>query len=124
MKQELEPRIAEILKKALDIVPVNREEALTLMRVPLHTKECYALMEAANRLSRSQFGNKGENHYHIGLNVEPCPMDCLFCSLTRKAGIFKEKIEFSMDQIVAWTRKAEEHGTDGLNLMITGTYPF
>lgn len=124
MKQELEPRITEILKKALDRVPIEREQALTLMQVQLHTKACYALMEAANRLSRTKFGDKGENHFHIGLNVEPCPMDCLFCSLTRKTGIFKEKIDYSMDQIIAWAKQAEEYGADGLNLMTTGTYPF
>lgn len=121
---KLDRRITEILSKAEDSVPVSREDALILMQVPLNTPACYAIMEAANRLSRAQFGNKGENHYHIGLNVEPCPMDCLFCSLTRRAGIFKEKIEFSMGQVIAWARQAEQHGADGLNLMTTGTYPF
>lgn len=124
MISELEPRIAEILAKTDDMAPLTRDEALTLMQVGLHTKECYGLMEAANRMSRSQFGDKGENHFHIGLNVEPCPMDCLFCSFTRKAGIFKEKIEFSVEQVVAWAKQAEVHGTDALNLMTTGTYPF
>ena len=124
MKQELEPRIVEILKKVSDRAPISRTEILTLMTVPLHTPECYALMDAANRMSRSQFGNKGENHYHIGLNAEPCPMDCHFCSLTRKAGIFKEKIEFPMDQVMAWSRQAERQGADGLNLMTTGTFSF
>ncbi len=123
MKQEYEPRIADILKKASDRVPIDREEAVTLMKVRLHTKACYAIMEAANRMSRSEFGEKGENHFHIGLNVEPCPMDCLFCSLTRKAGIFKEKIEFSMAQVIAWAKQAEQQGADALNLMTTGTYP-
>jgi len=121
---KLDRRITEILSKAEDGGPVSREDALILMQVPLNTPACYAIMEAANRLSRAQFGNKGENHYHIGLNVEPCPMDCLFCSLTRRAGIFKEKIEFSMNQVIAWARQAEQHGADGLNLMTTGTYPF
>ncbi|MCB2146269.1 MAG: radical SAM protein [Deltaproteobacteria bacterium] len=124
MNSKIDRRITEILNKAEDRVPVSREEAMTLMGVQLHTRACYAIMETANRLSRAQFGNKGENHYHIGLNVEPCPMDCLFCSLTRKAGIFKEKIEFPLDQIVAWAKQAEQHGADGLNLMTTGTYPF
>jgi biotin synthase len=124
MKQELELRISEILKKTSDMTPINREEALTLMQVQLHTHECYALMEAANRMSRAQFGNKGENHFHIGLNVEPCPMDCRFCSLTRNAGIFKEIIEFPMDQVIAWARQAKAHDADALNFMTTGTYPF
>lgn len=124
MNQDIEPRIADILSKASDMVPIDREEVSALMLVQLHSKACYALMETANRMSRSEFGNKGENHFHIGLNIEPCPMDCLFCSLTRKAGIFKEKIEFSMDQVIAWAKQAEQHGADALNLMTTGTYPF
>jgi len=124
MKQDVEPRVAEIVQKALDRSPIDREEVLALMRVPLHTPACYALMAAANRMSRDQFGNKGENHYHIGLNVEPCPMDCLFCSLTAQAGIFKEKIEFSLKKVIEWARQAEANGADGLNLMTTGTYPF
>ncbi|MGD9973864.1 MAG: radical SAM protein [Desulfatirhabdiaceae bacterium] len=124
MISELEPRFEEILLKAENMEPLTRDEALTLMRVGLNTKACYALMEAANRMSRLQFNGKGENHFHIGLNVEPCPMDCLFCSLTRKAGIFREKIEFSMAQVIAWAKQAETHGADALNLMTTGTYPF
>ena len=50
-------------------------------------------------------------------------MDCLFCSLTRKAGIFKEKIDFSMDQILSWARQAEQEGADALNLMTTAPIP-
>jgi len=38
-----------------------RDEALTLMRIERHTSAAYALMETANRISRSQFGEKGEN---------------------------------------------------------------
>jgi biotin synthase len=124
MISELEPQFKEVLLKAENMTPLTRAEALTLMQVGPHSKACYALMEAANRMSRMQFNGKGENHFHIGLNVEPCPMDCLFCSLTRKAGIFKEKIEYSMEQVIAWAKQAETHGADALNLMTTGTYPF
>ena len=124
MENRLEPRIAQILVKAEDMTALTRDEALALMRIERHTSAAYALMETANRMSRSLFGGKGENHFHIGLNVEPCPMDCLFCSLTRRAGIFKEKIEFPLEQVLAWARQAEAAGADGLNLMTTGTYPF
>jgi biotin synthase len=94
------------------------------MALPLHTREGYALMETANRLSRSQFGDKGENHFHIGINVSPCPMNCLFCSLTQQAGIFKEAMNFSEEQILAWARDARNKGADALNLMTTGEFPF
>ena len=124
MMYEVDPTIAEILAKAADMVFLTRTEALRLMRVPLHTAECYALMETANRMSRDCFSSKGENHFHIGLNVEPCPLDCDFCSLAAKAGIFTGKTEFSIEQVISWSKQAEEQKADGLNLMTTGTYSF
>lgn len=116
--------LADIFKKAEEFVPLTRDEGLRLMQIPLHSPDCYQLMAVANRLSRARFGNKGENHLHIGLNVEPCPLDCLFCSLTHTAGVFTEKVEFPEEQIIAWARYGEEQGADGLNLMTTGTFPF
>jgi biotin synthase len=124
MGWKLSPRVAEILEKGGDFGGISREEALALMRLDLHSRETYALMQTANRMSRRQFRSKGEKHFHIGLNVEPCAMDCAFCSLTRRAGIFKEKIEFSEETVTGWARQGEAEGADALNLMTTGGYPF
>jgi biotin synthase len=124
MSWKISHKIADILNKGSDNAGIGREEALSLMRLECHTKETYALMETANRLSREQFNGKGENHFHIGINVEACPFNCSFCSLTVKAGIFKEKIEFTHDEILRWARLAESGGADALNLMTTGTYSF
>lgn len=120
----LKPVVADILKRAGELRRISRGEALILMRLELHTKEAYALMEAANTLSRIQFAKKGELHFHIGLNVEPCPMDCQFCSLTRKAGIFHHSLEFPEERLVRWARQGEAEGADALNLMTTGGFPF
>lgn len=124
MSWKLSTQIADILKKGRDAAGLNRDEALALMRLELESPETYALMESANHLSRVQFGRKGEKHMHIGLNVEPCPMDCAFCSLTRQAGLFTDKVEFPMEQILAWARQGEAEGADALNLMSTGTFSF
>jgi biotin synthase len=124
MSWKISSRIADILDKGGDCGGISRYEALSLMRLDLHSKETYALMETADRISRNQFKGKGENHYHIGINVEACPFNCSFCSLTVKAGIFKDKIEFSDDEILRWARLAEFGGADALNLMTTGTYSF
>ena len=124
MSWKISHKIADILNKGSENAGINREEALSLMRLERHSKEAYALMETANRLSREQFNGKGENHCHIGINVEACPFNCSFCSLTVKADIFKEKIEFTHDEILRWARLAESGGADALNLMTTGTYSF
>ncbi len=124
MGRRISPVVEEILEKGADGGGISREEALTLMRIELQSKEAYTLMETANRMSRIAFGNKGERHFHIGLNVEPCPLDCSFCSLARKAGTFTEKKAFPEEELVAWARQGEAEGADALNLMTTGTYPF
>jgi len=94
------------------------------MSLDLGSREVYALMETANRLSREAFANKGERHFHIGLNVEPCRFDCQFCSLAACHGIFTTSAEFSQEEILAWAQEGEAAGADAFNLMTTGSYPF
>jgi biotin synthase len=118
------PRVRAILGRAGEFAGMGREEALFLLRLGLNSKETYAVMETANRLSRDQFKGKGENHFHIGLNAEPCPFNCRFCSLATKAGIFKEGVEFSEEEILHWAKQGEAHSADALNLMTTGTFSF
>ena len=122
MTWRLDSAVADILKKGGGFAGLDRDEALQLLRLPLHSKETYALMETADRMSREQFGAKGENHFHIGVNVAPCPFDCTFCSLSQKAGVFTEAIEFDEKQILDWAGSAEENHADALNVMTTGTF--
>ena len=122
MSWRITPRVADILKKGGDRAGLTEEEAQELLRLELGTKEVYALMETANRLSRDQFKGKGENHFHIGINVEPCPLNCRFCSLAESAGIFTEKIQFEEQEIVAWAKIGEAHHADALNIMTTGNF--
>jgi biotin synthase len=117
-------QVAKILEKAADGGGIGRDEALRLMNVEAHSKEAYALMQTASRMSRLLFADKGEVHFHIGINVEPCPMDCRFCSLAQRAGIFKGKQEFTEEQILSWANRAEAQSADALNIMTTGSYPF
>ena len=124
MSWRISHEIEEILNKGADGHGISETDAMTLIHLDIGSKETYALMQTANQMSRVRFAGKGENHFHIGLNVEPCPMDCLFCSLTRTADIFKDKIEFSEAQIEAWAETAGKKGVDALNLMTTGTYEF
>jgi len=117
-------RYQNIFSKAAEYTFLTRDEALQLMTIPLHSEDCYQLMATADRMSKQQFGLKAENHFQIGLNVEPCPLDCLFCSLTPTAGIFTKKTEFPLEQVIAWAKEAESHQADALYLMTTATYPF
>jgi biotin synthase len=124
MGWKLSLAVEEILTKGGSGALLSAEEAMLLMHLAPESRETYALMECADYLSRTLFGNKGEKHLHIGLNVEACPMDCAFCSLAKGAGVFTEKTDFSMDRILAWAKAGEADGADALNLMSTGTFSF
>ncbi len=124
MSWEINSRVDDLLKKGSDLIGLETAEAEFLLHLEPGSREIYALMETANAISRKQFGNKGERHFHIGINIEPCPFNCAFCSLTEAAGIFVKKISFSEEDIIAWAKRAEAEHADALNIMTTGTYSF
>jgi len=119
---QIRPKIQEILSRGADFAGIDRQAAFELMGLELHSRETYALMHTANQMTRQQFGRKGENHFHIGVNIEPCPFNCSFCSLTESAGIFKKRVEFPTPEIIEWAKTAQAEGADALNIMTTGTY--
>jgi biotin synthase len=117
-------KIEKILEKGGSLDGLSEKEAVLLLSLPLGSREVYALMETANRISRKRFGRKGENHFHIGLNASPCPFNCSFCSLAQKTGVYAESVEFSHEEIVRWAKWGESRSADALNIMTTGTYSF
>ena len=117
-------KIEKILEKGGSLDGLSEKEAVLLLSLPLGSREVYALMETANRISRKRFGRKGENHFHIGLNASPCPFNCSFCSLAQKTGVYTESVEFSHEEIVRWAKWGESRSADALNIMTTGTYSF
>lgn len=124
MSWRIDAKVADTLQKANDNNLLTQEEISGLLRLDLDSIEVYAIAHTANALSRRDFGQKGENHFHIGLNVAPCSYNCKFCSLTKGAGLFKESVEFSEDRLLDWARAGQKQGADALNLMTTGQFSF
>jgi len=112
-----------ILEKGLAGEDLTRQEALTLMKVDLHSAEAYALMWAANKLTREMTGNKTHLVVQIGLDHLPCPGNCRFCSLGARHKLF-EPSELSVDEVVSRAREAADAGVSGLSLMSTANYDF
>jgi biotin synthase len=117
-------RVREIIRKAKDMEGLFAIEAEELLRVEIGSLEYYTILHAADEMSRTSFGPKGENHFHIGVNVAPCPHNCAFCSLTPDVGIFNESREFTNDELIRWARIAEAGSADAINLMTTGKFKF
>lgn len=56
MGWRITPVVEEILKRGENLQGLTAEEAVTLLSLGLDSKEVYALMETAHRMSREQFG--------------------------------------------------------------------
>ncbi|HOV88055.1 MAG TPA: hypothetical protein PLM79_16990 [Syntrophobacteraceae bacterium] len=123
MTWRIDSRVEDLLKKGEDLAGLEVEEAVHLLKIRPGSREMYALMETADRISRRQFNGKGELHFHIGVNASPCPYNCRFCSLTVEAGVFTQSVEFGPERVLSWAREGQKQGADALNLMSTGTFP-
>lgn len=121
---ESEIVIKDILDKCLAGAIPTRGEATRLMQVDLDSEEFYSLCYVANKLSREQFGNKGEVVAQIGLDYAPCSRNCGFCAFGRDAGVVKERLEWDADTVVKAALAMIEAGANGIYLMATADYPF
>jgi biotin synthase len=121
---DINSKIRYILDKALGGDNINKEEALSLMEVDLYSYEMHAVYATASKLSREQFKGKGDCHAQIGLDLSPCPNNCGFCSFALEAGVFKDKIELKVEEVISRAQDFVKEGANAIYLMTTANYSF
>ena len=114
----------DLIKKSMNGDELNAEEISELFRVPLFSDGSALIQAASYRKSKTASNNFAEVHAQIGLNIAPCPNDCLFCSFAAVNGIFHEKSELTLDEILARTKGFETDGANAIFLMCTADYSF
>ena len=102
--------------------PLGREQAIALLELPLMSEEYYRLLHEANRYSRAAFAGKGQIFSQIGLDAQPCPVNCKFCSLSQYALGGAEPVLKTEDEVLSLARQLIEAGTKELFLMTTAAY--
>ncbi|MFN8440758.1 MAG: hypothetical protein U0175_08320 [Caldilineaceae bacterium] len=113
-----------ILQKVESGDLLNRDDALYLLGLPLHSDDCYLLMSAANRFSHQKCQGRGTIYSQVGINVWPCPENCDFCYLGSKHGLIQQLHELSPDEVKVKALDFETAGADEVYLMTTANYPF
>jgi len=121
---KIAPEIEEILDKALAGEEISRQEAVKLLKVDENSPELYAIMSVANTLTRRYLGEKGEVWAQVGINIWPCTRSCAFCTFGEKWGVFKRRVELSLEEVVKRAKAFEEAGANAIFLMTTADYPF
>ena len=104
--------------------PLNRDDAIGLLKISNQSDEFYRLMCIANSLSRNEYGNKGYIFAQIGLNAEPCTGGCRFCSLAQSNFSVEYHYRLTVDEAVMAGLDICRSEISDLFLMTTADYPF
>lgn len=80
-------------------IDLSEDEIIELLRINNFSSEYYDLLAASNALSRRKFGNRGYVFTQIGINAEPCPINCNFCSMAATHYSLNDKWKKSVEDI-------------------------
>jgi biotin synthase len=119
----IDAKVESILDKALGGRAIEREEALQLLKIDETSPEMYALISAANMLTRRQYDDRGEVYGTIGINLWPCSKSCAFCSFGADWALVKSPTEFTLEEVVSRAKSLEDEGANAIFLMSTADYP-
>jgi biotin synthase len=114
----------DLIKKSMAGEDLKAEEIAELFKVPLFSDEAALIQVASYRKSKIASDNLAEVHAQIGLNIAPCPKNCLFCAFAAANGVFKERSELPLGEVLERAQGFEADGANAVFLMSTADYPF
>lgn len=112
--------IEKIKKGETDL---SEGEIIDLLRINNFSGEFYELLAASNALSRRKFGSRGYVFTQIGINAEPCPINCKFCSMAAAHYSLNEQWRKSVEDICQDVRFLQQSYFDDFFMMTTANYP-
>lgn len=102
---------------------LDKNEIVGLLNVVNGSEDFYSILCKADELTRSEFNNKGIIFAQIGLNAEPCSVNCKFCSMGEKHYSLDTSWRKSVEEVLVEIGDLVERGIDDLFLMTTADYP-
>lgn len=113
-----------IYDKIVQGVELTHGEIVALLSVDTDSEMFYRLLRAANLQSRRLYGDRGYIFAQIGLNAEPCSINCGFCSMGGEHYSVGESYKNGFEQIAPTVREIAADGrVSDLFLMTTADYP-
>lgn len=102
---------------------LSESEIVDLLRIEVLSKEFFELLAVSNDRSRQKFGNRGYVFTQIGINAEPCPINCKFCSMGAAHYSMDSQWEKTAGEICSQLNWLQEGYFDDFFLMTTADYP-
>lgn len=115
--------INEILDRVREGKLLDKQEAVSLLNIRNNSRDFYNLISLADKMTRSEFNNKGLIFAQIGLNAEPCSVNCKFCSMGKGHYAMDSIWKKDINAIVSEAKTLINEGINDLFLMTTADYP-
>lgn len=115
--------ICELLLSAQEGKILDQEDAVALLKINCHTDDFYKLLSTANSLSRAEYHNKGLVFAQIGINAEPCSVNCKFCSMGQDHYSLPVTGRKTTAEILSELDLLLANGINDFFLMTTADYP-
>lgn len=118
-------RLIEYAKdNALKGKVLDRESIIKLLEIDPNSKDAENLGECARTVAKEVVGNKGKVWASIGVDYQPCSMNCSFCSFGEKWTASKESYTWSDDEVIGFVRKFASEGAAWITLRTTEFFGF
>ena len=114
--------IQTILEKLASGRRPEQADLCALLEVPVGSADYYALLAAANGYSRAAFEGRGMIFAQIGLDIQPCRINCRFCSLAADYVKDKTVLIRPLEDVKAQAAQLAKAGIEDLFLMTTAEF--
>ena len=116
-------KLNEIFGKIEAKAELSKEEAVSLLSVGTTSEAYYRLLYHARKHSEETFENKGYVFSQIGINAEPCPVNCSFCSMASGHYVLPHQWQKTVEEVVDGVRQLVAERANDIFLMTTADYP-
>ncbi len=102
---------------------VNKDDAISLLNIDCRHDDFYKLLSTANYISRTEYNNQGLIFAQIGINAEPCSINCNFCSMGQGHYALPVTGRKKIDEILSELELLIANNIHDFFLMTTADYP-
>lgn len=123
MKKIKGKNVNNIFTKIETNAELSKEDAVTLLSLETISSDYYRLLYLARKQSNTFFGNRGYVFAQIGINAEPCSVNCKFCSMAAEHYVLPNRWRKSVDEITDGVKQLVAGRVNDIFLMTTADYP-
>jgi biotin synthase len=103
---------------------LEHAEALELLTMPPDEALIEQVLSAGRALTWQAADGRGQLYAQIGIDAQPCLIDCHHCAFAVGNGEHTQPIKMSLDEVVTHAQIFDTNGVHLISLMTTAAYSF